>query len=686
MAFKTGGAPSGYGPAQQSHVSSLIPIFSGDKNLFHPFHLALKSALLDVGCDIVLVSADEWKKRVDAAPMGTRSADAATDKVSGDPSAKDDKDVLAARERFVARVLWQRLAPDVVEKLRAILSEDEANDGNAVWCVLQQFYSMPAGHAAQKKRERNPEQLLYEAATSRPRKNELPSAYIQRLRIEMAIMFKSPRLSTSENARKFVVGLLLRSVLEHSLSGRKEFEELYDKTKAQLLHDTQYMSLTALEELQKQTEEIEVKRRLTPASQHARPGKQGGWPGKHKGADQQPRSEQATQPGKQHSSHQGGGRDNAGGKAAGGKGGHRPDGRHDKSAKPKIHNLGAAQADEDPATADDAEDGVPVNASAYVPVSVSQSGRGQQVRAVQVIGNGQGQAVDACSSATISTLTHGLKTKPAKAFLVDSGATHHCVRLRSMFTDYQAGDTVVTLPNGRTLVSPGSGTVQIQLEDSKGGSVSMTMSKVLYVPQLSNNIFSTNKFVTAKKGNRVVLDGDTGSALVLPTKHRIPLHAEGALLWMLVKEADAPRKKSSKQKTGGDTQPSMGLQELHVRLGHLNLADCKHLAHQCGIKLSSKEAIVCEVCQTAKLAKTPIAAKAHREPVQPGAIIHVDIKGPVDEPSMTGAKLAIVFVDQCTRYTVVKELQSKDQCVLALQEAIGDFARIPGAPIKIGAG
>jgi transposase InsO family protein len=43
-------------------------------------------------------------------------------------------------------------------------------------------------------------------------------------------------------------------------------------------------------------------------------------------------------------------------------------------------------------------------------------------------------------------------------------------------------------------------------------------------------------------------------------------------------------------------------------------------------------------------------------------------------------------VDERTRYTVVKELQSKDQCVSAFKEAIDDFARIPGVPIKVGEG
>ena len=675
--------PSGYGPAHTFHtVQQNIPVFNGNKATFQAFSFACTSAFAEVSCDTVLVSSEEWKRTVDAAPMPTRSGQDQTTE-TGETLIVDkvNKDVLGARSNFVARVLLSRLSAEVSKNVRAILDDGDLLCGNKLWNCLLKYYSMP-GLEAHKKVERNPETLLVSALNARLRKDETISAFVQRLRIEAAKIFKSPRLKDNEGARRFIVGALLHTVLEHALkdSPHKDLDTLRTELRKMLFDDTSLTKMDALDTVQQRIEEIEARRGASATAASSASGKQGqqrGWHGKGKpaaGGQHSPKQSPAAPAGASRDS-----------KPSGPpfKGGSRPDGKG--KARVNLNQLEAGS--DDGAGGDNTGDSCSVNADAYV---VSVSGQSQAVVASAA---GGGQAVPDGSTrrdASISAVTHGIKTKPAKAFLCDSGATDHCVRLRSMFTDYTAGETVLHLPNGRTLVSPGRGRVKVQLLDSDGGTVTMTIHDALFVPQLSNNIFSTNKFVSAAKGNRVVLDKED-SALVLPTKHRIPLHSDGKLLWLVV-QPNTPvattnkSKKASSATTAESPQPSVALQDLHIRLGHLNYDDCKHLAHQCGIQLSPGERAVCAVCQTAKMAKQPVASEAHRDLVQPGAIIHTDIKGPVDEASLTGAKLAIVFIDERTRYTVVKELQSKDQCVAAFEEAIADFARIPGAPIKVAEG
>ena len=52
----------------------------------------------------------------------------------------------------------------------------------------------------------------------------------------------------------------------------------------------------------------------------------------------------------------------------------------------------------------------------------------------------------------------------SKAFLVDSGATDHCVRERSLFHTFRPVQTVVKLADGKTVVSTGKGEVHLAVE------------------------------------------------------------------------------------------------------------------------------------------------------------------------------------------------------------------------------
>lgn len=253
MATRASALPIGFGPAHQLYsVQQQLPIFSGDKSTFHTFSFACSAAFLDVNCENVLVPVVEWRKAIDAAPMATRkgsnSADTSADALMDGKVA--DKDTLVARSRFVSKVLLARLSPEVAKNVRAILTDDELQCGNKVWNILCTFYSMPAAET-QRKVERNPETLLYSALTARPRKDELTSAFVQRLRIEAAKMFRSPRLSNSESARKFVTGALARTVLETALKEHKDLESVRTELRKLLIDDSNMVSLDTLDDLQR---------------------------------------------------------------------------------------------------------------------------------------------------------------------------------------------------------------------------------------------------------------------------------------------------------------------------------------------------------------------------------------------------------------------------------------------------
>jgi hypothetical protein len=88
-------------------------------------------------------------------------------------------------------------------------------------------------------------------------------------------------------------------------------------------------------------------------------------------------------------------------------------------------------------------------------------------------------------------------------FLVDSGATHHCVRERSLFSSFRPGKHIVRVANDKTISSTGKGDVRLTVKSSSGSNLLVTLRDVFFVPSLANNIFSTNRLMAVPVLSRV---------------------------------------------------------------------------------------------------------------------------------------------------------------------------------------
>ncbi len=329
-------------------------------------------------------------------------------------------------------------------------------------------------------------------------------------------------------------------------------------------------------------------------------------------------------------------------------------------------------------------------------------------------------------------------TKRQAIFLVDSGATHHCVREQSLFTEFRPGKHVVRVANGKSITGTGMGNVTVLVPAKDGQLVQVTMRDVFLVPSLANNIFSTNRF---KSEHHVTLGPGTECALRIAT-HEIPLINEHGLVWLVASRLEKKKAASvntspavpqtpaaqpvpssaaaappapqspavqsvppppppssttsppaaatsaTSSTTGsavpkpGTKQETISLQLFHERMGHVNFKDCKSLAAELGIKLTHTDVSVCDVCQICKQRKEPIPDLASRKAVKPGEVLHCDIKGPLDS-AYNRAKYALVVVDEATRVCAVKPMQTKDQIVDALKFIITQFARFHGKRIDV---
>lgn len=88
----------------------------------------------------------------------------------------------------------------------------------------------------------------------------------------------------------------------------------------------------------------------------------------------------------------------------------------------------------------------------------------------------------------------------------------------------------------------------------------------------------------------------------------------------------------------------------------------------------------CDVCAKAKLRKLPVSSLAPRDVnIAPGACIHADIKGELPE-AYNFVKSMAFFVDEATRFLVIKEIKGKDKFVEALKGAVDTFVTA-GVPV-----
>ena len=94
----------------------------------------------------------------------------------------------------------------------------------------------------------------------------------------------------------------------------------------------------------------------------------------------------------------------------------------------------------------------------------------------------------------------------------------------------------------------------------------------------------------------------------------------------------------------------------HRRLGHLSKCGLQTLAREGmvhGLNSSlSDELDFCESCVNGKHKRTSFEARSCRSTV-PFSIVHSDLCGKMNSPSLGGAEYFVTFIDDCTHYVGV---------------------------------
>jgi transposase InsO family protein len=260
-----------------------------------------------------------------------------------------------------------------------------------------------------------------------------------------------------------------------------------------------------------------------------------------------------------------------------------------------------------------------------------------------------------------------------ESFIVDSGATWHMCKDKDLFHDIRPiPERDVVLGNNSTSACKEYGSIDIVLEDiSRDGSpgVWIRLQKVLYVPELATNLISCNAL---SKQDIEVSFGREGCELLDKRSSLSKLgfgrkRADGLYQLAATSIGKSPRELcNTAVGVDNEAKAGPGLDLWHRRLGHVNKQSIKDMVRSkkvTGVTLSDgAESVDCEDCAAGKQTRKPFKGSINTAR-SVGDVIHTDVCGPLDVPSLGGNRYFVSFVDEYTRYVNVGLIERKRQVV-----------------------
>ncbi|UYV77601.1 hypothetical protein LAZ67_15001684 [Cordylochernes scorpioides] len=256
-------------------------------------------------------------------------------------------------------------------------------------------------------------------------------------------------------------------------------------------------------------------------------------------------------------------------------------------------------------------------------------------------------------------------------WFVDSGATSHMAYDESFFTELNREQTQnVVVANGNKLQVKGIGQGEIKVITPKGKTDTLLLTKVLYIPELTDNLLSVS--AATSNGCKVTFNRDwctierdnTALANGILDNGMYRLHLD-----------DNPQTRTFKANVAKQNhcKNKNCLMLWHDRLGHRNIESIKKIQNENlarGLSLNNcSHSTDCVQCIQGKLTETPFPKKTEYRATETLQLVHSDVCGPLPTNSLSGKRYFITFTDDYSRYTKVYLLKGKDE----VYEKIKDY-------------
>ena len=246
-------------------------------------------------------------------------------------------------------------------------------------------------------------------------------------------------------------------------------------------------------------------------------------------------------------------------------------------------------------------------------------------------------------------------------WVIDSGCSSHLTYDRSAFVNYKSfSPTILDLGADSTAQIVGQGDINIEVQ-VKGKLRNCTIKNVKHVPSLRYQLLSVS--CMAKLGVKTMFDSSGASLVRSYDGH---LLATGSVtpngLYLL--DAGPP-------KTSTDTALLASLGLWHRRLAHVNTAGIKSMADHGvvkGIRYKPTPLSDCVGCILGKSHRSPIPKSSPSRASRVLELVHSDVLGPVEVPSVGGARYIITFIDDYSNWTVGYTMRNKSESLARFKD------------------
>lgn len=235
-------------------------------------------------------------------------------------------------------------------------------------------------------------------------------------------------------------------------------------------------------------------------------------------------------------------------------------------------------------------------------------------------------------------------------WFVDSACSIHMTYDKSLFSSYSPGDhSPVRLGNKTTANVAGSGNVTLLIKVN-GRNRKCYLKNVLHVPQLGYQLLS---IPTLDKSGKASLF-ESGRVFI---QSRDVLLATGTLQGNLYRL-------DTLQPEPNSAFLSVEMETWHRRLAHLSPATisemaARNLVHGLNLKKGSPNLGHCEGCILGKGHRSPIPKVSSSKSTKLLQLVHSDVNGPIETPSLGGSRYFVTFIDDYSKWTVLYTMQRK---------------------------
>jgi len=244
-------------------------------------------------------------------------------------------------------------------------------------------------------------------------------------------------------------------------------------------------------------------------------------------------------------------------------------------------------------------------------------------------------------------------------WILDSGASAHMCYKRELFAELnQCEKFSVTLGNNKELLVTGKGVILINTLVNNQW-INSRLTDVWYVPELKKNLFAEG--ILTKKNMKIIKEGDSAK-----------VYENGKLVLCAVRTENNLYKVLLKTIKNEANLVTNDIKTWHERLGHINIKTLREMINKNlveGVKVDCFDKFFCEACVYGKQHRRPFT-KVTTGSVKNGDTVYSDLCGPMEVPSIAGARYFITFTDGYSNFRIVKFLKNKSDALNAFKDYV----------------